>query len=112
MRANTKTGKLSGFSERTSDMILVVICAVVLFVVAYPLYYVLIASVSDPYDVYAGIPSAQSIYTGRIQGGICRATDIDRFAQQLQIYDNRYGLLRCGIVSDSLSSQRERSAGT
>lgn len=54
MRANTKTGKLSGFSERTSDMILVVICAVVLFVVAYPLYYVLIASVSDPYDVYAG----------------------------------------------------------
>ncbi len=54
MRANTKIGKLSGFSERTSDMILVVICAVVLFVVAYPLYYVLIASVSDPYDVYAG----------------------------------------------------------
>lgn len=54
MRANTKTGKLSGFSEKTSDMILIVICAVVLFVVAYPLYYVLIASVSDPYDVYAG----------------------------------------------------------
>jgi putative aldouronate transport system permease protein len=27
---------------------------VILFIVAYPLYYVLIASVSDPYDVYAG----------------------------------------------------------
>ncbi len=54
MRTKTKSGKLSGFSERTSDIILVVICAVVLFLVAYPLYYVLIASVSDPYDVYAG----------------------------------------------------------
>lgn len=30
------------------------ITAVVLIIVAYPLYYVLIASVSDPYDVYAG----------------------------------------------------------
>lgn len=54
MRTKTISGKLSGFSERTSDIILVVICAVVLFLVAYPLYYVLIASVSDPYDVYAG----------------------------------------------------------
>ncbi len=54
MRADRKTGKLSGLSERTSDIILVVICAVVLFIVAYPLYYVLVASVSDPYDVYAG----------------------------------------------------------
>ena len=54
MNAKTKSGKLSGFSERTSDIILVVICAVILFVVAYPLYYVLVASVSNPYDVYAG----------------------------------------------------------
>ncbi len=54
MNAKTKSGKLSGFSEKTSDIILVVICAVILFVVAYPLYYVLIASVSNPYDVYAG----------------------------------------------------------
>ncbi len=54
MRADRKTGKLSGLSERTSDIILVVVCAVVLFIVAYPLYYVLVASVSDPYDVYAG----------------------------------------------------------
>ena len=48
-----KTG-LSGFSERTSDIVLVVLCAVILLIVAYPLYYVLIASVSNPYDVYAG----------------------------------------------------------
>ncbi len=54
MNTNTKSGKLSGFSERTSDIILVVICAVILFIVAYPLYYVLVASVSNPYDVYAG----------------------------------------------------------
>ena len=43
-----------GLSDRTSDIILVVITAIVLFVVAYPLYYVLIASFSNPYDVYAG----------------------------------------------------------
>lgn len=46
--------KSTGFSERTSDIVLVAITAVVLIIVAYPLYYVLIASVSDPYDVYAG----------------------------------------------------------
>ena len=54
VRTNTKSGKLTGLSERTSDMILVVICAVILLIVAYPLYYVLIASVSNPYDVFAG----------------------------------------------------------
>ncbi|MCI8542585.1 MAG: carbohydrate ABC transporter permease [Lachnospiraceae bacterium] len=47
-------GKLTGLSERSSDIILVVLCSVFLFLVAYPLYYVLIASVSNPYDVYAG----------------------------------------------------------
>ena len=41
-------------SDRTSDIILVAITAVVLLIVAYPLYYVLVASVSNPYDVYAG----------------------------------------------------------
>ena len=50
--ANNKTS--NGLSERTSDIILVVITAIVLFIVAYPLYYVLIASFSNPYDVYAG----------------------------------------------------------
>ena len=46
--------KNRGLSDRTSDIILVAITAVVLLIVAYPLYYVLIASVSNPYDVYAG----------------------------------------------------------
>ena len=54
MKENTKSGKLTGLSEKSSDIILVVICAIILFIVAYPLYYVLIASVSNPYDVYAG----------------------------------------------------------
>lgn len=52
MKENARTPK--GLSERTSDIVLVVLCAAVLFIVAYPLYYVLIASVSNPYDVYAG----------------------------------------------------------
>ena len=43
-----------GLSDKTSDIILVIITAIVLFIVAYPLYYVLIASFSNPYDVYAG----------------------------------------------------------
>ncbi len=43
-----------GLSDKTSDIILVIITALVLFIVAYPLYYVLVASFSNPYDVYAG----------------------------------------------------------
>ncbi len=54
MRKNKQAGKLHGLSDRTSDIILVVICLVIVLLVAYPLYYVLIASVSNPYDVYAG----------------------------------------------------------
>ena len=46
--------KTHSMSDRTSDIILVAITAVVLLIVAYPIYYVLIASVSNPYDVYAG----------------------------------------------------------
>ncbi len=49
-----KQGQLHGLSDRTSDIILVAICLIIVFLVAYPLYYVLIASVSNPYDVYAG----------------------------------------------------------
>jgi len=45
---------LGGLSDRTSDVILVVVTAIILLIVAYPIYYVLIASVSNPYDVYAG----------------------------------------------------------
>ena len=54
MIASKKEGKLTGLSERSSDVILIVICAIILLIVAYPLYYVLIASLSKPYDVYAG----------------------------------------------------------
>ena len=46
--------KSTGLSDKVSDVILVAILAVVLFIVAYPLYYVVIASFSNPYDVYAG----------------------------------------------------------
>ncbi len=49
-----KQGKLGGLSDRTSDIILVIISVVILLIVAYPLYYILVASFSDPYDVYAG----------------------------------------------------------
>ncbi len=49
-----KNNNSHGLSEKTSDIILVVITAVVLLLVAYPLYYVLVASFSNPYDVYAG----------------------------------------------------------
>lgn len=49
---NKKTS--GGLSDKASDIILVAIGLVLTFLVAYPLYYVLIASVSNPYDVYAG----------------------------------------------------------
>ena len=49
-----RKNRLTGMSDKMSDIILVVMCTAILLVVAYPLYYVLIASVSDPYDVYAG----------------------------------------------------------
>ena len=49
-----RNNQLRGMSDKMSDIILVVMCTAVMLIVAYPLYYVLIASVSDPYDVYAG----------------------------------------------------------
>ena len=49
-----RKNRLTGLSDKMSDFILVAMCAAIMLVVAYPLYYVLIASVSDPYDVYAG----------------------------------------------------------
>lgn len=54
MGRKKEAGKLHGLSDRTSDIILVVLCLVIVLLVAYPLYYVLVASVSNPYDVYAG----------------------------------------------------------
>ncbi len=46
--------KTHGLSDKASDIILVVMCTIILLIIAYPLYYVVVASVSDPYDVYAG----------------------------------------------------------
>ena len=49
-----KKNNLTGMSDKTSDIVLVVATALIMLIIAYPLYYVIIASVSDPYDVYAG----------------------------------------------------------
>lgn len=49
-----KQKRFNGLSDRASDIVLVIVCTAVMLIVAYPLYYVLVASVSDPYDVYAG----------------------------------------------------------
>jgi putative aldouronate transport system permease protein len=49
-----RKNKLTGLSDKVSDIILVAMCTAIMLIVAYPLYYVLIASISDPYDVYAG----------------------------------------------------------
>lgn len=54
MKKKRQAGKLRGLSDKTSDVILVLICLVIVLLVAYPLYYVLVASVSNPYEVYAG----------------------------------------------------------
>lgn len=55
MASTTKAVKRTkGLSDKTSDVILVVFCAIIMLIIAYPLYYVLVASVSNPYDVYAG----------------------------------------------------------
>ena len=45
---------VGGMSDRTSDIVLVVATLIIMLIIAYPLYYVVVASVSDPYDVYAG----------------------------------------------------------
>ena len=49
-----KGNKLGGLSDRASDIVLVTLCVIMLLIVAYPLYYILVASFSNPYDVYAG----------------------------------------------------------
>ena len=40
--------------DRAFDILNYILLSIVLFVTAYPLYYVLVASVSDPFKVYAG----------------------------------------------------------
>ena len=54
MIAFRKRGKLGGLSDKASDIVLVTLCVIMLLIVAYPLYYILVASFSNPYDVYAG----------------------------------------------------------
>ena len=54
MIASRKSGKLGGLSDKASDVVLVTLCVIMLLIVAYPLYYILVASFSNPYDVYSG----------------------------------------------------------
>ena len=54
MIVSRKRGKLGGLSDKASDIVLVTLCVIILLIVAYPLYYILVASFSNPYDVYAG----------------------------------------------------------
>lgn len=49
-----KTQGTHSLSDKSSDIILVVLTAIFMLIVAYPLYYIVVASFSDPYDVYAG----------------------------------------------------------
>lgn len=49
-----KSKSPAGLSDKASDIILIVLCVLILLIVAYPLYYILVASFSNPYDVYAG----------------------------------------------------------
>ncbi len=41
-------------SDPPRALVLVIITALLMLIIAYPLYYIVVASVSDPYDVYAG----------------------------------------------------------
>ena len=49
-----KSKSPAGLSDKASDIILIVLCVLILLIVAYPLYYILVASFSNPYDVNAG----------------------------------------------------------
>lgn len=103
-----KKKKRIGLSDKASDIILVAMCVIILLIVAYPLYYVLIASVSDPYDVYAGktflLPSKftlegykalfedQDIYTGYLNS--IKYTIIGTIYSVVMIYITAYPLSR------------------
>ena len=106
MKANTKSGKLTGLSERSSDMVLVVLCSIFLFLVAYPLYYILIASVSNPYDVYAGktflLPSQFTL-----EGYKAVFADISILTGLLNSL--KYTII--GAISCGISAECEKSAG-
>lgn len=54
--ARTVSGKRKVMrgSDRIIDIVMMILICIFVLAVLYPLYYILIASVSDPYDVYAG----------------------------------------------------------
>lgn len=54
--AKTVSGKpkVMRGSDRIIDIVMMILICIFVLAVLYPLYYILIASVSDPYDVYAG----------------------------------------------------------
>jgi putative aldouronate transport system permease protein len=54
MNAAVKSKEKYSHSERTFDFINTVLLIFLALLVAYPLYYVLVASISNPYEVYAG----------------------------------------------------------
>ena len=54
MREKTKSGSVVKGSDRVIEIIMLLLIIIFVIAVLYPLYYVVIASVSDPYDVYAG----------------------------------------------------------
>ncbi|MCD7860072.1 MAG: carbohydrate ABC transporter permease [Firmicutes bacterium] len=103
-----KKNALHGLSDKASDVILVAITAVILFIVAYPLYYILVASVSNPYDVYAGktflLPSGftlsgyvavfadSSIFTGYLNS--IKYTIIGTIFSVVMVYITAYPLSR------------------
>ena len=68
MASNMKIKKKS--SEKTFDIINGAFLLILVILVAYPLYYVLIASISDPYEVYAGktflLPSKITFVLGTV----------------------------------------------
>ena len=53
-KVKTKTGSVVGGSDRAINIAMMIGILIFLVIIIYPLYYVVIASVSDPYAVYAG----------------------------------------------------------
>lgn len=54
LKVNPHKTKPISASDKAFDIVNYILLALVLFVTAYPLYYVVVASVSDPFKVYAG----------------------------------------------------------
>ncbi len=54
IRKKERKPGLHSLSDKASDIVLVIFTALIVLLIAYPLYYIVVASVSDPYDVYAG----------------------------------------------------------